>query len=199
MSGRARYVPGGFSFVARNETIPALIAIAQARPRRLMFKGQRGRKFAGISLFFFPLLRHVRARGRAVTVREHDLCTRVKSRVATSGKRNWSRAPWKSYRNKRTRAPPRSREIDAGLKRLRRVSSRGCAVRKLDGDYQNQIAGFTDAPTSPGRNIWIEPSVSLTYLNSIDFFERLKVERKMWGGNDREKSVLRIIVNRSEY
>lgn len=75
----------------REWTIPALIMIPRARPCCLMFAridGPRGRKFANISFFFFS----IRVRGRhAVTVREHDLCIRVKSRVATSGKRNWSR------------------------------------------------------------------------------------------------------------
>lgn len=76
---------------------------SETAPFELLARIARERKFADTSVFF---RRHVYTRGRrAVTrPRARDLCTRVKSRVAASGKRNRSRCPvWKRYRNKRTR------------------------------------------------------------------------------------------------
>lgn len=73
---------------SRGQTIPALIAISKPRLRPFDVQGPTRAEICEY-LFFFSSGTCVR--GRAVTARAYDLCMRVKSRVATSGKRNWSR------------------------------------------------------------------------------------------------------------
>lgn len=117
-SGRARYVPGD-SVRHEDEQSRHWSRYPERGCGRLMFKGREGGNLR-VSLFFFS---GTCARGRAVTARAHDLCMRVKSRVATSGKRNWSRyAPCE----KATEINARACEDKKSPAILRWASSRDC-------------------------------------------------------------------------
>lgn len=104
-SGRARYIPGGFA----HRKAPSEAASFDVRRESRLREGGNSRTF----LFF--LLWHVRAwASRRDRRGARDLCTRVKSRVAASGKRNWSRyAPCEKATEINGRARARNRRLDS--------------------------------------------------------------------------------------
>lgn len=110
-------------------------------PSRRLMSGESswGRKFANI--FFFSS----DVRGRRTVTREHDLCTPMKSRITTSGKRNWS---WYAPCEKATE-----------------INEHACA-REIGGKTSNKLPRIT-IETSTGKTAMIL-SLKIKSLREIE-------------------------------